>query len=492
MTQDDRRTGLMMTMRRISLCVGVVIALFIALFSGGVFVTSLSARSHALQAVREAVATGVIDRVVVLPFKPGTPLHVYAPHDCLILSMLILPPLPQDPGMAAAVTPLQPLPEDQLTIRFPDYPPFHQCQDLGRVVAALDAGDPMPTTAYYHRYLHGDRILAGLVLAMMPFGMASGGLLLICWLLLGLLAAVAVRDWRRGADRPRAMAFVAVSVCLALFYGLPVYGWSFSFAPSDIVIFAFLLASYRFPLCRLRPDRFVLLMSLFGALTAAFEFLTGAIPSGLSALLVAIALGGAPDRKCLQTRLFGGVFWFSATVVFCFAVKMAVVAALWSGTELSAFVEQLSARMGTRATLSANEITQLSALGISADHVQTSRTLASAYALAKIVYFGWILAFGSHAAGAAVVLGGPLLAVARGSRALFRRTSAIGGRDRLREWTFLAVVGVAPAWYVAFPNHTIEHAFFMVRPMVWPLAVFFAGLASRYRQKSESASLSMT
>jgi hypothetical protein len=101
--------------------------------------------------------------------------------------------------------------------------------------------------------------------------------------------------------------------------------------------------------------------------------------------------------------------------------------------------------------------------------------LASAYALVKIAYFGWILAYGSHAVGAVVVIGGPLLAVARGGCRLFRERSVMTGEDCSREWIFLAATAIAPAWYLAFPNHTIEHAFFMVRLMVWPLAVFFVG-----------------
>ena len=39
---------------------------------------------------------------------------------------------------------------------------------------------------------------------------------------------------------------------------------------------------------------------------------------------------------------------------------------------------------------------------------------------------------------------------------------------------------VPPVWYLVFASHTIVHPFFMVRPMVVPLAMVFIAALYRY------------
>jgi hypothetical protein len=79
-----------------------------------------------------------------------------------------------------------------------------------------------------------------------------------------------------------------------------------------------------------------------------------------------------------------------------------------------------------------------------------------------VLYSAFILGWGSHVLGAAiVVLPVPLL---------LWWTYLVVRHRRLRSWPIElpAIVGAAlipPAWYLVFLNHTILHSSFMVRPL---------------------------
>ena len=111
--------------------------------------------------------------------------------------------------------------------------------------------------AYYHRYLHGDFTVAALLLAVLQFATAGKLLLLSCYGAFAALAATALV--RMGGRHPGSdivpRRFSLLRIVLAIFYGLPQFGGSLSFAPTDLVIAGFLLFGLVRPVCSCRSAR---------------------------------------------------------------------------------------------------------------------------------------------------------------------------------------------------------------------------------------------
>src|SRR5204863_7146211 len=164
-----------------------------------------------------------------------------------------------------------------------------------QLIAALERPDHAdPTAVYYHRYLHGQRVLAALALAVVsPQALGWITLLLNVLCLLSVLLP-ALRRWRTGESRER--GFAAIAATLLLFDGLWLFGIYFSFGLSDLMLAVFLSYAYHRGIARAPEPVFAKAVALFGGATAIFEFLTGGIPFGLGLLLGVVALDGPRDR----------------------------------------------------------------------------------------------------------------------------------------------------------------------------------------------------
>jgi hypothetical protein len=86
----------------------------------------------------------------------------------------------------------------------------------------------------------GDRTFAGLLLAVL-LGVAMQAMRIACFALLAGIGVVALARRRWHDERMRSDALIILVGVFALFYGLPQFSQSFSFAPTDMTLFAFVL-----------------------------------------------------------------------------------------------------------------------------------------------------------------------------------------------------------------------------------------------------------
>jgi hypothetical protein len=271
------------------------------------------------------------------------------------------------------------------------------------------------------------------------------------------------------AEHTRAFAFLATAFVLVAFYALPVFGRAFSHAATDIVITLFLLLALLRPLCQMPERRFILVVSAFGTAIALLDLLTGGIPMGLATLITAIALGGADDGDLLVRRLVIGVGCFCVAVVTCFAVKLIAVAIVFGTGEVVAFFGLLGSRMAGAVGTWPGLEQWAARLGFDAGMVDRSVLARLALTGAMVTYSSFVLAYGSHALGAAlVILPVPILMVL---------TVVALRRVERRDWTlqpqpYLLLASLVPfVWYMAFTWHTATHSFFMVRPLALNVAL---------------------
>jgi hypothetical protein len=450
--------------------VAVAILSMTALFAMNFALTQISPERYR-RVVLQALESGTLATVMHLPFAPGKDIHPFGGNDCLILGALVMP---RDVPLKASVSPRQPLAGEE-TDSPPGYPAAALCRGLAatmRAVARNSAADQLPPPSYYHRYIHGDTTVAALLLGGVSFAAATTTLLVACYAMIGAIAVLALFRLRTSdsAERRRAGAFLIIAATLACFYGIPVFDRSFSFAPTDLVVFAFIFYGLLQPLGVIPLQRLALAAAIFGSLIAILEFLTGGVPLGLATLIALIGLGRAPDWPTLRNRMAAGTAAFGAAIVACFGYKLLAVAAVFGTNELAVFFETLGQRMGgsVEANLSESAKAALAAYHIDPQWLDANILTRVAFVGVMLTYSSFFLGWGSHLLGAAIVLlPTPLLIAFAWSSYRDRRVSA-PARERLA----LAAAGIVPVvWYVLFANHTILHSSYMVRPLALNVAL---------------------
>jgi len=471
-----------------SFIAGVTVAILsmTALFAVNFALTQISPE-HYRRVVLQALESGTLATVTHLSFAPGKDIYPFGGNDCLILGALVVP---RDAPLKASVSPRQPLAGEE-TDSAPGYPAAALCRGLAATMQAIarnPAADQFPPPSYYHRYIHGDTTVAALLLGGLSFAGATTTLLVACYAMIAAIAVLALFRLRNGdaAERRRAGAFLIIAATLACFYGLPVFDRSFSFAPTDLVVFAFILYGLLQPLGAIPLHRFVIAAAVFGSLIAILEFLTGGVPLGLATLIALIGLGRTPDWPTLRNRIGIGTTAFTAAVIACFGYKLVAVATVFGTNELSVFVEMLGQRMGgsVEVNLSESAKAALSAYHIDPQWLDANILTRVAFAGLMLTYSSFFLGWGSHLLGAAIVLvPTPLLVALAWSSYRERRISPVA-RERLA----LAAAGAVPVlWYVVFANHTILHSSYMVRPLALNVALcVVAALPSRHATTGRS------
>jgi hypothetical protein len=471
-----------------SFITGVTVAILsmTALFAVNFALTQISPE-HYRRVVLQALESGTLATVTHLSFAPDKDIYPFGGNDCLILGALVVP---RDAPLKASVSPRQPLAGEE-TDSAPGYPAAALCRGLAatmRAIARNPAADEFPPPSYYHRYIHGDTTVAALLLGGLSFAAATTTLLVACYAMIAAIAALALFRLRNGdaAERRRAGAFLIIAATLACFFGLPVFDRSFSFAPTDLVVFAFILYGFLQPLGAIPLQRFVIAAAVFGSLIAILEFLTGGVPLGLATLVALIGLGQTPDWPTLRNRIGIGMAAFTAAVIACFGYKLVAVATVFGTNELSVFVEMLGQRMGgsVEVNLSESAKAALSAYHIDPQWLDANILTRVAFAGLMLTYSSFFLGWGSHLLGAAIVLvPTPLLVALAWSSYRERRISPVA-RERLA----LAAAGAVPVlWCVVFANHTILHSSYMVRPLALNVALcVVAALPSRHATTGRS------
>jgi hypothetical protein len=456
---------------------GIAFLGMIALFGINFAVTKISPE-HYRRVVAEAVSSGTLATVMHLPFAPRKDHHVHGSNDCVIVGALVIP---RGTPLEASVSPRMPTGVDIEGISGPPgYPPMGFCLQLAQVMKI--PGEPSQPT-YIHRYIHGDITVAALLLAFMPLATASTAMLSACYAMLGAVALLALARLRAGsqAQRRRALAFLIIAATLASCYGLQVFGRSFSFAPTDFVIFAFILYGMLQPLCRIPRRHFIVAAAAFGTLIAILEILTGGVPMGLATLIALVALGEAPDARTLVDRVVVGTAAFTAAVVACFAYKILAVSTAFGTNEVSEFAQTLGHRVGgsVQSLLSDYAKEGLRSFHIDPLWIDANVVTRVLFAGVMLTYSSFYLGWGSHLLGAALVLLPTPLLLAFGLASLRDRGRTVESRERLA----LAAAGMVPVlWYLVFANHTILHSSYMVRPLALNVALcIVSALAGRHR-----------
>ncbi len=386
--------------------------------------------------------------------------HRYNHNDCLILSMLIL-----EPRGAAVQNALSPLEASTRAKRSNASVPDHEvCWRFAGVVE-----DPAQGAEHYHRYVHGHWVLAGALLPLMSFEALTAALLLMSIAIPLAAAAVAgVRLAKGSGDRSRNLAYLTMGLAAPLLISVNAYGRSLSFAPSDIIIFSFLLFTFVRPLSTLSDRSFVLALALFGALTAVFEFLIGAVPAALAVFVGCLALDPSPDARLLLRRAAKGLFCFTLAVVLAFLLKWLAVALVWDWQALFGAAEKLAGwTRESRWTISLwafPEIHQLWGWGFPPEELHDSRLLTILFAFLRMANQSSMMGFGSPAVGFLIIVAGPvLLAASSGLKLIFGR----GPAARASSLLMLLAPLVFIAWHSLFVHHSILHAYFMQRPFAW-------------------------
>jgi hypothetical protein len=423
----------------------VAAALFLANFS-----LTFVPREHYRSVAAEAFRSGGLPLVLPAPTPSSAP--KYNNNDCLIMGLLLANRSGEN-RIQRAVSPRMPFGLGSFA---------KMCEEAARAVAK----DPT-ASLHYHNYIHGNWTLARALLLVTSFAGATtllwGTGLLFCLGLIVLNIAAYART-----HKPRHAAFASLGLAALLFTGRGSYGWSMSFAPSDIVIFSFLIA---WSLGR-GPD--VRGAAFLGALTAAFEFLTGALPVAAALLLMSCAFHEDDGREMRALKTFAA---FSLAVLLMFVLKAVAVALAFEPVAVTVAGTRLLSWAGTAQWgIDAANAAKLSVYGISADSLKESRATAFLFALAKMAYFSPTLVFGSLAGGIAVTV---LLPLGLASFGLIRLLK--GDRDY---WLILAAPAVIMGWYFVMLSHTIVHAHFMVRVLAWLgclTVAFFGWLVARHR-----------
>jgi hypothetical protein len=421
---------------------------------------------HYRAVITEAARTGAFGEIVHLPFAPDKDIYLHAGNDCLIVGALLIP---RESHIKASVSPRIPQPGVSTA---PGYPPDGHCQALAATMDALAAGqEPASFAAHYHRYIHGDVTVAALLLGFAPFALASVILLGACYAILAAIAVLAIAGLRSAApdNRRRSAAFLTIAITLALLYGLPVFARSFSFGPTDVVILGFILLAMRRPLSAMSERHFTALAAAFGSVIAILEFMTGGVPLALATLIALLALDRHADWRPLIRRALIGATAFGFAVVGCFVYKQLAVWALWGENPFTEFMLALGNRAdGAVAPVLPDTMrTALEAYHIDPSWIDMNAITRVLAAGAMLVYSSFLIAFGSHALGAIVVIL-PTLAL------LYFATRLPPAKSEIRalECLALAAAGAVPiVWYLVFPNHTILHSSFMVRPLALNVAL---------------------
>jgi hypothetical protein len=397
-------------------------------------------------------------------------------NDCLIIQMSL--DQRHELGWKGAVSPLLTIYDSVPRFDLPQTPPtlverarIHDpCPVLYRLVNHEVPSDDL---TFYHRYLHGHTILARYLLPILRVDQIR---LLYSTLLTALVMAGILFCCYKMACDDRSNYFLLwliIFMTFARWFGLESFAQSLSHAPADAILLCYLIFLCVGSSTGLSPRTIIISAALFGALTMMFEFLTGGIPLGLAALLGGIPLALHSHRKpgASIPLIVAAAAAFCTAAILPLVFKLVLACIVFGPQVLTDFAGQLGTRMaaasaadvpqGGLLTLATKMIGGLSSLS-GRMHLMAGLALLSA-----VVFGGW---------GVVKVL----------------RLSSIDSTRSLACWLLLSVSPVA-LWPLLFWQHTIQHAWFMDRILVWPLAVGFVlftlGLLERSRALSYSRTL---
>jgi hypothetical protein len=412
------------------------------------------------QSTRQAFLEGSLSEQYESPYDRKNGYNQF--NDCLIIVMLLSD---YRTNIQEAISP-----------RKNEGNPCRQAQMLAGLQASL--GSSTETQGpFYHRYLHGTRAVSGLLLS--NFNIAHSRLIIqaLGYLILALCALLALYRVLTGLAtkdlniQRAGLFFLLMSLMLMFFYGIEFFGMSLGFGVSDMSVYTILLFLIVVDVGRMSKYLLGAVCVIFGAVTAYLEFLTGQAPLALSLILGAIVVSSPERSRALdvwQTMLIA-IFCFAYGVTACFAIKIAVAGAVFGYEEitsaLSVFTSRMGAGLGNEGAWYVQDAAQIG-LDISGEHVHST----SAVIYLSVLLYRVIPVIGQ---GSNVVATSLLVASSIGIVAAIVWILLIRNRAKAHCYflPLLASAAVVPAWYLVFLNHSIIHTSFMVRPLVYVVAL---------------------
>ena len=350
----------------------------------------------------------------------------------------------------------------------PDLRPIKQypCQALKHYV---EGGYREVPSATYTRFWQGSASVLAVGLAILPVDAYRALLLLTA---LGLIALTTVLAALSGKRLLFAMA--PLLLASALFGGQIGYGQLFSYGPPQIAFWIF--AAAMIALRRhLTHERLMTLAVLSGA-TEAFLDQIISVPLVAASFLIVAGLvshhreGTPPVRPAVASMAMLASAWlfgFAGT----YAMKLLLSVVLLGWAPAQEFFQQLAFRAGT----------------VDAEFGYTSEHPASRLAMlwVNILALGgnfWRLGFAANENGILNYVA--LLLGAGGWIAAIHRRAAGPAEDRGRALAagipYIAAALFLLVWVIALPEHTMRHAFFMVRSAIVWLVGGWGWLCSAY------------
>ena len=393
-----------------------------------------------------AFENGTLQEKDYLPGNRQIGFHQY--NDCLLVMMVRFRPPSAIKSAVAPVAAWGDYPSDLLN---ESGELITQCQLARASVYADEPRSLYENERYlpYSRYVHAYRIPFNLMIYVAP---ASTIREIYRWAgVLSLIGVVAAHIYRTVvATGPKRLekvtsyiGFAILSGTFLAYFGLDLFGPSFTHGPADLLLFlalAWLSLFARDP----HGGAWVLTSAVLGALAFSFEFLHGTLP-----LMIAIILGAAALRAFAASR----------------ELSLADLAVL-----IGAF------GLGTAGSIAAKLTAVFAVEGTEVIHVLSNKLVfytaggdPSYFELAgrlfrALDFIGW---------GSRVPV---LLALCIGGCGAVLATVALTTgllRPALRSAIFASLVSIAiiPIWYAVFLNHSWIHAQFMVRLLAWPIGM---------------------
>jgi hypothetical protein len=371
--------------------------------------------------------------------------------DCLLIQMFVF----RREAWVDTVAPIVIFNDWPVPLRADNGKQISECT-IARSAAFSDAPfDLYPAQSYfpYSRYTHAYRLPAYLLLEQFDVGairqlyqmMAFGVLvmILVTQLLLTLWRAEKADDRRHEGDYViQGVFFVMLSLIFMRFYALDLFGQSIVNAPSDILMLIAIAIISLLNITRISERMLCVLCGIFGALVFAFDFLRGALPLSLAALISCVAMKA--ERQSSAGQIATAVFLAGSSFVVgagvALLVKIVTLAVTFGAQAVTGFFLQLNYRMTgggfplADVWIHLNENLDV----IFFEDYRFSRALLLVTGVCLLVAYGIVLACA-------------------------RRTSMVQAHALLLS---VLVIGV---WYLVFRNHSVIHAGSMVRLLVWPL-----------------------
>lgn len=411
-----------------------VIALAVYLLVVAFALLSLRSDREALKhEVLAGFATGALDRQAGWRFA-DVRIGAHQFNDCLVLFQAI------DNRATAAQLAVTPLSAPLST------------KSMCGALQDLASDRPSSDLRFYHNYVHAQTSVARTLVPVLGVTGLRSVLKLVLALTLLTGCAFAAIGLAERRSIPENAIWLLLFALFGRWFGIEAFGQSLGHGPADLIPLLFLLFLCRGSAYRpLRERAAVIGCALFGALTMAFEMLTGGIPLGLALTIGCVPIALARDERIMAATCNCAVAFIVATVTVAGA-KLAMIAAIFGIEPVTGALRQFLFRAGAR-------------------YAENPDALAGPQEFFTRVWAGFeSMALGMHW----LAVGTFALALVLGGWGYSQLRNAPDSAARFRAAALVASAIVIPLWMVTLWQHTAQHAWFMNRILIWPMAAGFS------------------